>query len=96
MDSKFEISLNMKTCKGIETYGCFNLGKDEQFARSLFDGLLGDDKVNEDSVITIDLIKRENQIPYPQKLRHCSYAQLAENIKIITKELFKQLNLHTQ
>jgi len=52
--------------------------------------------VNEDSVITIDLIKRENQIPYPQKLRHCSYAQLAENIKIITKELFKQLNLHTQ
>ncbi|MES2456287.1 MAG: hypothetical protein V4594_12125 [Bacteroidota bacterium] len=26
-------------------------------------------------------------------MRHCKYQQLAENVKIITRELFKKLNL---
>ena len=53
MKSGFEISLNMKTLRGVVTYGCFDLGNDEQ----------------------------------------CSYEQLADNVKIITKELFKHLNI---
>jgi len=83
----------MKTFKGIQTYGFFELGADTQFANSLYSTLEGDDRISEDSVITIDLIRRESGLPIPLGLKHCSYHQLAENIKLITKALFKHLNL---
>jgi hypothetical protein len=93
METSYEISLNMKTLKGIETYGCFHLGHDEAFARRLYASLLADEEVSVDSVITIDLVKRENGVPFPQGLLHCSYEQLSANIRLITKEVFKHLNL---
>jgi hypothetical protein len=93
MDSGFEISLNMKTSRGIETYACFKLGIDKEFAFLLFSSLHGDDAISPDSIITIDLIKRDDGLPFPLGFLHCSYDQLSENIKIITRELFKKLNL---
>lgn len=96
METRYEISLNMKTLKGMETYGCFSLGTDEGFARSVFGLLEGEDLVFPTSVITIDLIKREAGVPFPLGLRHCNYDQLAHNVKVITKELFKQLNLENR
>ena len=93
MEPEFEISFNMKTLRGIESYGCFNLGAGEKFALSLFNMLHGDEAVLPDSVITVDLVKRKDGLLFPLGLRHCNYLQLAENVKIITKELFKKLNL---
>lgn len=93
METRYEISLNMRTLIGMETYGCFSLGEDEGFARSVFGLMQGEDLVFPSAVITIDLIKRENGVPFPLGLRHCSYEQLGCNVKVITKELFKQLNL---
>jgi hypothetical protein len=93
MKSGFEISLNMKTLRGVETYGCFSVGTDEKFAADLYDSLEGNEEVLPDSVITIDLVKRENGLLFPLRLRHCSYDQLANNVKIITKELFKRMIL---
>ena len=93
MESVFEISLNMKTLNGWETYGRFKLGIDEEFARSLYASLQGNQDIFPDSVITIDLVKRENDLLFPLAIRHCNYDQLAENVKIITKELFKRLIL---
>lgn len=93
MKISYEISLNMKTLKGMEVYGCFSLGRDEGFARSVFKLLEGEDLVFPSSVITVDLIKREGGVPFPLGLLHCSYEQLACNVKVITRELFKQLNL---
>jgi len=93
MESAFEISLNMKTLNGWETYGCFRLGIDEEFARNLYTSLQGNQNIFPDSVITIDLLKRENGLLFPLAIRHCNYHQLAENVKIITKELFKRLML---
>lgn len=77
----------------METYGCFLLGDNESFARSVFGLMQGEDLVFPSAVITIDLIKRENGVPFPLGLRHSSYDQLGYNVKLITKELFKQLNL---
>jgi hypothetical protein len=93
MESEFEISLNMKTSRGIETYACFNLGNDKEFALSLFASLHGAELISKDSIITIDLVKREKGLLFPLSLQHCSYEQLSENVKIITRELFKKLNL---
>jgi len=85
----------MKTLKGIETYGCFNVGASEEFAASLYGSLKGNEQLLPDSVITIDLAKRENGLLFPLGMRHCNYEQLAENVKIITRELFKKLNLES-
>lgn len=89
----FQISLNMRTCRAIETYACFTVGCRQTFAQNLFDALEGRNEVSTDSVITIDLMMREEGIPYPLALKHCTIDQLAENVKLITKELFKQYNL---
>ncbi|MDN3588469.1 hypothetical protein QWY86_17430 [Pedobacter aquatilis] len=93
METRFEISMNMKTLKGLETYGCFNVGIEKVFATSLYAQLQGNEDILPDSVITIDLVKRENGLLMPLGLKHCNYHQLAENVKIITRELFKKLNL---
>jgi len=85
----------MKTLKGIETYGSFSLGSEETFAKILYNSLEGDPEISTAALISIDLIKREQGIPFPLELKHCSYEQLAANVKQITKELFKHLNLET-
>jgi len=93
MKREYEISLNMKTSKGIETYGYFCMGNSERFARYVYDMLEGEELMSSESVISIDLVKRENGFLFPLELRHCSCEQLAVNVKVITRELFKQLNL---
>ncbi|RZM20228.1 MAG: hypothetical protein EOO88_36785 [Pedobacter sp.] len=93
MEPVFEISLNIKTLRGLETYSCFSLGNDEQFAVTLYNSLEEDEEILPDSVITIDLVKRENGLLFPLGLRHCNYEQLAEIVKTITKGIFKRLNL---
>lgn len=83
----------MRTLQGIEAYGCSSVGYDEDFARGLYSSLEGSDDVSPASVITIDLLRRENGIPFPLALRHCNYDQLVKNVQLITRELFKHLNL---
>ncbi|MNL30042.1 hypothetical protein D3C87_1517560 [compost metagenome] len=93
METTFEISLNMKTLKGLETYGSFYLGSDQKFAKTIFDMLQGEREIKENSVISMDLTKRQDGIPYPLSILHCNWAHLAYNTQIITKEIFKELNL---
>ena len=93
METTYEISLNLKTQSALESYASFYIGPDKRFSQELYNLLEGDEQISPDSVITIDLIRRENGIPYPLAIRHCSCQQLAENVKLITKELFKRMNL---
>ena len=83
----------MKTIKGIETYGSFYLGSDQKFAERLFQQMHGAREIMENSVISMDLIKREKGIPYPMAILHCNWEHLAYNTKLITKELFKEINM---
>lgn len=83
----------MKTFKEITEYGCFPIGFDGAFAANLFSLLEGTSEISEGSIITMDLLKWEDGIPYQMILIYCSYEQLAVNVKLITKELFKYFNL---
>ena len=93
MEIRYELSLKMRTLKGIEEYGCFSIGEDAEFAKNLYALLGGNSELTPDLLITIDLVKWENAVPHPIGILHCNCEQLAENVKIITKELFKQINL---
>lgn len=93
METSYEISLNMKTVKGLETYASFYLGSNQKFAKTIFDMMKGDREIKENSVISMDLTKRQDGIPYPLSILHCNWEHLAYNTQIITKEVFKELNL---
>jgi hypothetical protein len=93
MENSYKISLNMKTHKGLQTYASFYLGSDEKFAKHLFEQMQGEREIKINSVISMDLIKQHNGIPLPISILHCNWEHLAFNTKIITKELFKELNL---
>jgi hypothetical protein len=96
METSFEISLNMKTIKGLETYASFYLRSNEKFARGLFNLMQGERQIKANSVISMDLTKRQKGIPYPISILHCNWEHLAFNTKIITKEIFKELNLEKE
>lgn len=83
----------MKTIRGVESYGCFQLGNERSFAVNMFISLRGSSEARADSVISAELIKSENGMRQTMALIHCSYLQLGDNIKTITRELFKKHNL---
>ncbi|GGH27805.1 hypothetical protein FAZ19_19280 [Sphingobacterium alkalisoli] len=93
METHFEISLNMKTLKGLETYASFYLGTDQLFATRLFNMMQGEREIMKNAIITVDLTKKEDGIPFTLAALYCNCEHLAYNIKIITKEIFKKLNL---
>lgn len=84
----------MKTAEGMETYGSFQIGHERRFAVNLFMSLRGSAEVSLDSVITAELVKWKGGQRQDIALIHCSYLQLGDNVKTITKGLFKRLNLN--
>ena len=93
METACYIALNLKTTTGYESYGKFSLGKNTAFAYEVFGKLKGDEAFDESSVLYLDLIEMRNGLPVNLKILSCNIEQLAQNIKIITKEVFKAMNL---
>ncbi len=93
METTFYIQLNMKTIAGYEAFGKFTLGKDRQLATNVFNQLKGTRQVDESAVLYVDLIEEKDGLPINLEIMSCKLAEIAENTKIITKELFKSINL---
>jgi hypothetical protein len=95
-DTSCYIALNIKTPAGYETYGRFFLGKNKIFAYEVFNKLKGDEVFDETSVLYLDLIETSAGLPVNMNILSCTIEQLAENIKIITREVFKAINLENR
>lgn len=93
METTFYISLHIKTASGFKTYGNFDLGNDQEKAKLIFSQLKGNDEVSEKTILHIDFTKVQNGIPLPVKILHCTLEEIACNVKIITREIFKNLSL---
>lgn len=94
MEARYEIVLQIKHVNQLVPYGTFQLGYDKCFAVNLFISLRGSPNRRADSVINAALVKRvQDKIEVLANI-HCSYLQLGDNMKTITRELFKQLNLN--
>jgi hypothetical protein len=93
METAFYISLNIKTPSGFETYGTFNLGNDREKAKAIFSQLRGNEDVSEKTILHIDFTEMQDGIPLPVKILHCTLDDIAANTKIITRDVFKNLNL---
>jgi hypothetical protein len=89
MDTNFQISLNLRNIAGITTIGCFFLGPDQHFAEHTFKLLKGMGADAEKNLPCLELTCVTDDVRLPLALKPCTLDQLASNIQLLTKELFK-------
>lgn len=90
MNTTFYIKFTFRTPKGFESYGQFFIGNDRSVAKSIFEELHGNNKIDENNVLQLDFIETNNNLPVNIQVLRCTLNEMAENCKIITKELFKK------
>ena len=92
MENLFFISVNIKTKSGFESYVTFNLGENRGKEEAIFDMLKGSLELSDKTILTIDFTEMKNGIPLPIKMLDCTFDQLTDNTKVITREIFKNIN----
>jgi len=92
-ETRFYIQLNIKIGSDFQCYGKFLLGNNKKFANDTFQKMRGNKKVNDKTILHLDLVEKRNGLPLNIQMISCSLEELAENCKIITKEIFKFSNL---
>ena len=95
MRTTFYVVLQLRTANGFESYGSFNLGNAREFAYSLFGQLKGRESVSETDVLHMDLMETKDALPVNLVVISCTAEELAANVKCITREMFKLLNLES-
>ena len=95
MNTTFYIILNMKTVNGFESYGRFSIGNDRNFAYRLFSMLKGVEASSEQDVLHMDLVETKDNLPVNIRVINCTLEELTANCRLISKELFRTLNLET-
>ena len=93
METQFYISFMLKTAEGLKSFAKFFIGDDRERAISIFQNLRGARDVSETNVLYIEFIETKEGLPINLDMVSCTLNELAENCKIITKELFKSENL---
>lgn len=93
MKTTFYIVVNLKTIDGFQSYGRFFIGNNREAAHNLFSRLKGNLDFSEHDILHLDLMETKDGLPISIKVMSCTLNQLSTNCKIITKEVFKLLNL---
>ncbi len=93
MKTQFDITLTLKTSKGLESFAKFFIGNDKARALAIFKQLQGLHVVNENNVLYVDLMETKNGLPVNLDMISCTLNEVTENCRIIIKELFKARNL---
>lgn len=91
--SEFHIILQIKTPDGFEPFGKFVLGTDQQFADNIFRQLKGEAECDYNDLLQIDLAEVGEGLPRQLKMISCCLEDIAENCRIITREVFKYRSL---
>lgn len=90
--AKFQFVISIRTPKGYIETGRFFIGDGIREAISILEQLEGNTKT-ENPILKIDLIKYVTNIDTVLETLDCTLEQLSENVKVITKELFKLANI---
>ena len=92
-ENLFYALLSIRTADGFESFGKFDLGKNRKAAAAIFKQLKGTPVVNENTMLTVDLVETVNELPLNLNILGCTLEEMAYNCKIMVKERFKSLNL---
>ena len=93
MDTQFYITFSFKTTEDYKQFAKFFIGNNREIAYTIFKKLNGSDEVNEMNVLYLDFIEAWEGLPKNLKVKSCTLQELSENCSIITRELFKFVNL---
>lgn len=93
MRTTFYIILRLRTADGFESYGSFNLGNDREFAYRTFGQLKGRQLPQETDILHMDFTETKEGSPVNLQVVSCPAEEIAANVKCITREMFKLLNL---
>ncbi|MBS1571728.1 MAG: hypothetical protein JST62_04945 [Bacteroidetes bacterium] len=93
METQFYITITLKTHKGLESFAKFYIGNNRQLAFNIFRQLKGSQNVSEKNILYFDFLETEKGLPINLDFITCTLNQLADNCRIITKELFISENL---
>jgi hypothetical protein len=92
MNTTFYIILHMRKGETFEPFGRFFIGNDREAAGQLFGALQGSEAKEKD-ILHLDLMETVDGLPVNLKVIACNLGQLTENCRIITKEVFKLMNM---
>jgi len=95
METQFYITITLKTHKGLESFAKFFIGNNRHRAFEIFKQLKGSHNVTEKNILYFDFLETEKGLPVNLDFITCTLNQLAENCRIITKELFILENFET-
>lgn len=95
METQFYITITLKTHKGLESFAKFFIGNNRHRAFEIFKRLKGSHNVTEKNILYFDFLETEKGLPVNLDFITCTLNQLAENCRIITKELFILENFET-
>jgi hypothetical protein len=96
MKSQFYILLSLQTADGFVNYGQYELGDDRDAAMELFGQLDGSPEFPLHHKLHIDLMETVSELPVKIRTISCSLEELAANVKLITREIFRLKNLRHQ
>lgn len=96
MENSFCIKLTIKTERGHECFGEFHLGQNRKWAEGIFQLLRGDREVDDRDMLQLELTELRHGLPVNVRMMSCDLDELQENTRIITKEMFRHLNLENQ
>lgn len=93
MAADYHILLNVKTCAGYENFGKFYIGNNRDAALTLYQSLHGNENDSVDCPLQVELREYVTGLPMEVKLLNCTLEELGRNCKLITREVFRQINL---
>ena len=96
MENSFCIKLTLNTERGHECFGEFYLGKNRALAEGIFSSLKGDREVDDRDMLQLELTESRHGLPVNVLMMSCDLDELQENTRLITKEMFRHLNLENQ
>jgi hypothetical protein len=93
MDTQFYILISLKTWKGLESFAKFSLGNDRDLAYETYQQLKGTDEITYNNVLYLEFREIRKGLPVNLKIKSCTLNELMQNCAIITKEVFKWMNM---
>lgn len=90
---KFQFVISIRTPRGYVETGRFFIGDRIREAITILEQLEGKNNGEHDPILKLDLIKYSGDSDTILETLDCTLEQLSENIKIITKEIFKLVNI---
>ena len=93
MENAFYILLYIKTHQGFRSFARFDIGNKEESARRLFEKLKGETEEIDGCILQMDLMETQHNLPVNLKVIGCTLEEMANNCKVICKEVFKSFTL---